>query len=76
MLPLFRNWLRRDGARDVRALEEAVRGGAGGEGERLSLLTVFRNWLRRDGARVLCGARFELDGTIRAAALPFFRLFL
>ena len=42
-------------ARDVRALEEAVRGGAGGEGERLSSLTVFRNWLRRDGARVFCG---------------------
>ena len=43
-------------ARDARALEEAVRGGAGGEGERLSSLTVFRNWLRRDGTRVFCGA--------------------
>ena len=83
-LPLFRNWLRRDGmrflrrgalslvgrygrlhclssgffceapkARDARALEEAVRGGAGGEGERLSLLSLFVDWLCCDGIRAL-----------------------
>ena len=62
-------------ARDVRALEEAVRGGAGGEGERLSSLPLFRNWLRRD-ARFLRRGRFDLGETIQAAALPFFRLFL
>lgn len=39
--------------RDAGALEEAVRGGAGGEGERLSLLPLFVDWLCCDGIRAL-----------------------
>lgn len=40
-------------ARDAGALEEAVRGGAGGEGERLSSLSLFVDWLCCDGIRAL-----------------------
>ena len=52
-LPFFRLFCEAPKARDARALEEAVRGGAGGEDERLSSLPLFRNWLCCVGIRAL-----------------------